>query len=278
MKRIAREMHEDTGVFRAPKPVSNPVRILDLCVAPGGYLETVMEYNRGAQALAFTLPVSDGGHQMLIKSNPDVKIELLDITMLGEDMGVGDIPDHHPDHDKFLSRRFDPDMKFDIVFCDGQVLRTQHRASYRENRETRRLSCTQLALSLQHIKPGGTMIVLLHKVEAYSTIKLLRTFRQFSNVKLFKPTVGHGTRSSFYMIAKQVKSQSSEASEAVARWKGLWKTATFGTDEEYKAAIDDSKESVGDMLDEFGTELVTLGTKVWKTQGEFLKKAHFTRG
>jgi len=56
-------------------------------------------------------------------------------------------------------------------------------------REARRLAVTQLAIGLEHVKIGGTMVVLLHKVEATDTVSLLYRFSKFSSVKLFKPTV-----------------------------------------------------------------------------------------
>lgn len=87
--------------------------------------------------------------------------------MLAADMGVTDIPEKHPDARKFLPCQMRETQLFDLVLCDGHVLRTHAptRASYRETREPARLKTTQLALGLEHIKPGGTMIVLFHKVE-----------------------------------------------------------------------------------------------------------------
>src|SRR2546423_6558730 len=75
-----------------------------------------------------------------------------------------------PDARSLLPQQFDPGQLFDLVLCDGQVLRTHVRAPYREMREARRLAVTQLAIGLEHLRIGGTMVVLLHKVEATDTV------------------------------------------------------------------------------------------------------------
>jgi 23S rRNA U2552 (ribose-2'-O)-methylase RlmE/FtsJ len=134
-------------------------------------------------------------------------------------MCVTDIPVEHPDANNMLPQRFDPCQLFDLILCDGQVLRTHIRAAYREMKEACRLTVTQLAIGLEHVKSGGSMIVLLHKVEAMNTVSLLYTFSRFSSVKLFKPKKHHAKRSSFYMIATNIQSQHCEAVLAVANWK-----------------------------------------------------------
>jgi 23S rRNA U2552 (ribose-2'-O)-methylase RlmE/FtsJ len=121
--------------------------------------------------------------------------------MLAADLGVEDIPKDYPDRKNFLPRGFRNERVFDGVLCDEQVLRMYTRAPCRGNRESRRLTVTQLALWLEHIQSGGTMIVLLHKIETMDTAELLHRFNRFFNVKLFKPTKSHAKRSSFYMVA-----------------------------------------------------------------------------
>lgn len=233
-------------------------------------------FNPRACALGFSLPISEGGHKVLLPTGPNVTLRFLDITMLAADMGIAEIPAEHPEAERFLSQQLDPGQLFDLVLCDGQVLRTHSRAAYREKREARRLSATQLAIGLEHVKIGGTMIVLLHQVEATDTVSLLYRFNKFSSVEFFKPTRHHTKRSSFYMIATNIQSQHCEAILAVEMWKKQWKVATFGTDEEYKelrAACLYEEEVLG----EFGTELVRLGRKVWGIQAKALENAPFIK-
>ncbi|KAK7739795.1 hypothetical protein SLS62_011237 [Diatrype stigma] len=319
MLSIAQELHDSTGALQIRHTASDPA-ILDMCAAPGGFLEVAMNQNPGACAVAFSLPESVGGHKLLMPRRSDVMCNFLDVTMLAADMGVGTgmakapepddtpktapteqgkgqkhklfgevIPDNHPDADYFIrERQLQVSQKFDLVFCDGQVLRTheEHRATYREKREATRLTLTQLALGLEHLRPGGTMVVLLHKVEAWDTVMLLRTFDRFTTgstrtgrgVRTFKPRAGHKTRSSFYLVAMGVRSDSPEAHRAIARWKNLWRVATFGTDEEWTTAKygdSSNEENVENLLEEFGDKLVALGRSVWKIQAQALKKAPF---
>jgi 23S rRNA U2552 (ribose-2'-O)-methylase RlmE/FtsJ len=275
MKDIGEEMHQSTRALA----ISNTVRptILDMCMAPGGFVAKTLEKNPGACVLGLSLPVSQGGHEVLLPGDPSVTLEFLDITMLAADMGVIDIPREHPDARNMLPQRFKSSQLFDLVLCDGQVLRTHSRAAYRETREARRLASTQLAIGLEHVKSGGSMIVLLHKVEGVDTVSLLHTFSKFSSVTLFKPSKHHAKRSSFYVVATNIQSQCCEAIRAVERWKRQWRIATLGTDSECKEEFRMECWKARKLLEEFGEELIELGREIWNTQSTALKKAPFIK-
>ena len=285
MKVIAQDLDRHTGrsmrIKWSSQSTTATPRILDMCAAPGGFLESALDLNPGAHATAFSLPVSDGGHKMVLSpQDPRLDIKFLDLTMLAEDMGVADIPEDHPDAGKFLPRQLPQGQQpFSLVLCDGQVLRTQERTGYRSSpgREARRLTLTQLALGLEHVQSGGTMVVLLHKLEAWDTMSLLYTFDKFSRVRLFKPKRGHAKRSSFYMVASDVRSRAPQDLMAIEQWKASWRTATFGTDDEYAASLDRRSHDVEDVLDEFGPKFVRLGRIVWDIQASALEKAPFMR-
>ncbi|KAI1655124.1 hypothetical protein F4813DRAFT_368722 [Daldinia decipiens] len=272
MRRIGHELHRSTGAFAVQN--SSPY-ILDMCMAPGGFLEVALSKIPNSRALAFSLPVSDGGHKVLLRTKSEVEIRYLDVTMLAAEMGVEEIPKDHPDTDRFLPRQLEPQQIFDLVFCDGQVLRTHTRAPYRQRREAKRLLATQLALGLEHLRPGGTMIVLLHKLEAWDTANILWRFYKFSTVKLLKPKSGHAKRSSFYMVATDVQSCHPQAVRAIDIWKATWKVATLGSDEEYLRMIWNGELGVEQLLDDFGLELIALGKEIWKVQADALAKAPF---
>ncbi|KAI1641580.1 uncharacterized protein F4817DRAFT_52782 [Daldinia loculata] len=274
MRRIGHELHRSTGAF-AVQPGSPHPNILDMCMAPGGFLDVALSKSPTSRALAFSLPASDGGHKVLLRMTSNVEIRYLDVTMLAADMGVEEVPKDHPDADRFLPRQLEPRQSFDLVFCDGQVLRTHARAPYRERREAKRLSVTQLALGLEHLRPGGTMVVLLHKLEAWDTANLLRIFHKFSTVKLLKPKSGHAKRSSFYMVATDVRSCHPQAVRAIDIWKAAWKAATFGSDEEYQRMLWNGELGAEQLLDDFGLELMALGKEIWKVQADALAKAPF---
>jgi 23S rRNA U2552 (ribose-2'-O)-methylase RlmE/FtsJ len=244
-------------------------------MAPGGFLKTVMALNPSATAMAFTLPRENGGHQVFLSPSSRVCIDYLDITMMAKDMGFDVIPDDHADKNNFISQQKVPAGRlFDLVLCDGQVLRTHTRANYREDREPRRLFTTQLVIGLEHLRPGGTMVVLLHMFDSWHTIQFLWTFQKFAQVQAFKPQTSHKTRSSFYMIAKNIQSHHPEAIRAVARWKSDWEIATFGNDEQFKSEVI-MKDEIGveEFLEEFGPAIVDMGAEVWRIQADALERA-----
>ncbi|CRL26111.1 Ribosomal RNA methyltransferase RrmJ/FtsJ [Penicillium camemberti] len=277
MNTIGHEIDKATNAFKISPVDSTPSTILDICMAPGAFLEIALKKNPGSHALAFSLPVSCGGYKSRLASSLNVKRVFLDVTMLAVDMDVDQIPEGHEDAENFLPRQLEEGRLFDLVICDGQVLRQHPRAPYREKREATRLATTQLALGLQHLRPGGTIIVLLHRLEAWNTANLVWMFHKISSVQLFKPKKGHVKRSSFYMVATNVEIQHPEAVEAVKRWKESWRIATFGSDEEYGKMALDKDPSVEKLVEDFGPELMKLGKAIWKRQANALAKAPFMK-
>ncbi|CAG8904763.1 unnamed protein product [Penicillium nalgiovense] len=263
MMKIAEELHQSTTALTIQQACPCPINILDMCMAPGGFLKTALNKNPGSRALAFSLPITCGGHRSRLPKSPSIELRFLDITLLATDMGVEQIPKSN--------------QLFELAICDGQVLRKHERAAYREVREARRLTVTQLSLGLQFLRPGGTMILLLHKLEAWDTVTLVYTFSQFSSVQLFKPKSGHAKRSSFYMVATGIQSQSDKALRAINRWKRIWRVATFGSDDEYREELRKEDLQVETVIERFGQELVALGNEIWKVQANALKKAPFVK-
>ncbi|KAK0701116.1 hypothetical protein B0T21DRAFT_417346 [Apiosordaria backusii] len=177
MQRIATELHNSTdGCFTT---TTKPGAILDVCAAPGGFLAAAISLNDpNLQVRAFTLPFSQGGYKVLLpyQQHDAYKISYLDVTMLAEDMGVeqNEIPSSHPDHDKFLPRQFATSEQhyYDVAICDGHVLRTQERSSYRERRrEYIRLQTSSFVLALEHLEDQlhdvGNVLALAVDVEAH---------------------------------------------------------------------------------------------------------------
>ncbi|KAL8824436.1 MAG: hypothetical protein Q9191_005057 [Dirinaria sp. TL-2023a] len=281
MQRIGEEIQEATGALSLPK---SGAEILDICMAPGGYSASALKHSPHAHVSGLTLPNTVGGHQLLIpfgRRDPRIEIQFMDITMLAAEYGLTELPTDRQGILQLTLKRPWWTKRYDLVFCDGQVLRTHqpHRESRREQSEAARLTCSQLILALQRIKPGGTLIMLLHKVEEWRTMKLLRLFDRFSQIELFKPLAAHRKRSSFYLIAKDVQPLEPAALGAVNEWKTTWKNATFKilSDPEIADSTDGSEEhvrveEVAEILGSFGERWIKLGEPIWRIQRDALKK------
>ena len=120
-------------------------------------------------------------------------------------------------------------------------------------------------------------MILLHRVEAEDTVRLLHDFSKFATVRTFKPTFSHNKKSSFYMIATNIQPNSPECISAIHGWKKVWHTATFGTEEEYKTVVDQHELGVEALLEEFGAQLMRLGKMPWTIQANGLERAPFNR-
>ncbi|KAB5579899.1 hypothetical protein GE09DRAFT_951080, partial [Coniochaeta sp. 2T2.1] len=280
--KVAREMQEKTSALTIPESLMPdcPAIILDLCMAPGGYSFVSMEVNKGANVRAITLPMNKGGHKVVIPVDGEIVVcEYADITMYAAVMGVGkeDIPAGHPDAENFRYDKPFEGEKFDLVFCDGQVLRTQERQSYRDQYEAIRLLTSQLVIAFQRMREGGTMICLLHRVEDWTTTQLLYTMSKVSDVELFKPEYTWGKRGSFYLVAKNVRPGCEEAERAVRGWMDAWRKATFNPAGTHEMEVYLSGDTVEDLLRDYGETLVTMGRGVWQIQHAAMLRAPWNK-
>ena len=278
MKTIGVELNDVTAALSLGGDNDSRMQVLDLCLAPGGYSAAVLDLNPTASIDAVSLPHQDGGHRVLIpfgRRDPRVQILFTDITMFATEYGVDmdNIPAEHPDAAKFQPLRPYEGKQYDLVLCDGQVLRTQKREGYREVCEPTRLTNAQLILGLQRIKPGGTLIILLHRLETWHVVMLIRSFSMFAEIKFFKPVKAHAIRSSFYMIAKNIQPQNMNANLALERYRNLWHRATFDGDAGL-GGVEITKD-IAALLEEFGPRLVELGREIWRVQADALEKAPF---
>lgn len=261
---------------------SKTPKVLDLCIAPGGFAYVALKLNPKARVYGITLPEDKGGHKMRVldqgkKLASRVEIEFRDITMLAAEMGCSpdDIPADHPDAAELSFDRPFADLKFDLVLCDGQVLRTHERSAYREHKEAARLTSSQLVMALQRIRPGGTIIALMHQVDVLRSFCTLSHFASFSDLTLFKSAKTHGTRSSFYMIAAKVRPGSEGARLAIDEWKGVWKSATLHAVDGHckKMSSEVSFEQLDEMLKDFGPQYLELARPIMASQAEALRNA-----
>jgi 23S rRNA U2552 (ribose-2'-O)-methylase RlmE/FtsJ len=278
MCQIGDELQDSSSALSSSSALGGPPSVLDLCMAPGGFTASVLKRNRSANVCGISLPLSQGGHKILLpnwQARPRLQVCFLDVTMLAAEMGVNDIPAEHPDVANFLLLRPFDGKIFDLIFCDGQVLRNHVRAEYREGHEATRLLTSQLVLALQRIRVNGKIVALLHKVDSWNTVALLHTLSKFSKLRLFKPVKKHAIRSSFYVVAEEVQLQSESALQAVATWKKEWYVATFGSDAEYREHLNRLNRNFDEVLSEFRPELIRLGRPIWEIQSAALHKSSF---
>lgn len=269
-------MHGATGILSIPKHLG---RMLDFGAAPGGFMEVALRINPDLTALGYTLPRVDGGWKVMLPDSRRGRAEVkeLDITMLAKDLGMPHTPADHPDAKNFLPREFEAGSRFDLVICGGAVRPSPERASYREAREDARLRAAQLVLGLEHINQGGSMIVLLHRVTGPGNVRLLHDFSKFSKVQIFKSTKGHNKKSAFYMTATGVEPNDPVALDLVMRWKKLWETATFGTDNDFDSARSTDEAAIDAALEQYGSTLIEMGKKAWRIQAYGIRNAPFMK-
>ncbi|KAF7512937.1 hypothetical protein GJ744_012040 [Endocarpon pusillum] len=275
--RIGDEMARRTNVFRFDN--QSPL-VLDLCMAPGGFTQSVLKRYPDAHVHAITLPPEEGGYPV-IANHPNLSIVYADITLYATDFGVTEIPVNHPDPALFSHDRPYQDCRYDLVFCGGAVLRAQPRAEYRKVGEQMRLTVSQLIFAFQRIKPGGTIVLLLRKIEAWDTVRILHTFSKFAAIKLFKPYRAHAIKSTFYLVAQSILPKTQEAVKALEEWKTLWYEWTFGVGGETSSIPAETGSGDGsevtEILEEYGTRLVELGRPIWKVQANALRNSGFIK-
>lgn len=261
---------------------SNPSEFssLNLCMAPGAYTATILEQYPDASVCGITLPVESGGHKIIIpygSADSRIDVAFMDITMLlGEFLDPGvNIPATHPDAAKFVSQSPFSGKFFDLVLCDGNLVKGLGGAGKKESLEPTRLLTAQLVFGMTRVKSGGTFVILLHKADAFNTIEILKDFCSISeSVMLFKPQTAHQKKASFYMVAKGVRSSGREARGCVAKWRACWTRTTFGG--AHQTGLQPETPTTADvdaLLAEFGPKLIAMSQDVWKIQAEALKRA-----
>ncbi|KAJ5166019.1 hypothetical protein N7492_006315 [Penicillium capsulatum] len=246
------------------------LKVLDICMAPGGYAATVSKVN---PTLMFT--ASLGGHPIALpnwKIDRCVDVRFQDITMLVAELGFPDLASQN--HDKtceFSNERPFNTQAVDLVFCDGKVLDSHTRTSESTN-EAARLSAAQIVLTLQRIKYGATLVMLLHQAYGPASVRLLEAFDQFSTISLVKHQVCHIKRTSFYLIAKNIDPAHARARTLVNELRHSWRLHT---------ALAFGVEIPGEKLEDgprgsFGEKLIQLAEPVWRLQTQAMLQEFLT--
>ncbi|KAI5819170.1 hypothetical protein BZA77DRAFT_305941 [Pyronema omphalodes] len=257
-----------------------PIKILDLCCAPGGFISAAMSNLPRAQIHGITLPVSLGGFNVLKSSLPKGHCTILhaDLTMFAGEFGftAEDFPPDHPYARLFDFQRPFEGQEYDLIHCDGQVLVTHKRDKHRERYEATRLINAQLIFAFQRLKTGGTFVVVVHKPENWYTVLLLKTLSEISDeVRTWKPTTAYGLHSNFFIVATGVNTKCEKAKRALARWSSLWWQATVGASP-FQDEVAEQEDTFREVM-EIEEKFRMWGEVAWKVQVDALKKAEFIR-
>jgi hypothetical protein len=125
------------------------------------------------------------------------------------------------------------------------------------------------------------MIVLLHRSSRVRIFRLLRMFSQFSHIQIFKPTKSHAIKSSFYLVAKDIQSESTACLKAMDLFKLVWEQATLKNETVLSLLLYKDlglvEVSLQPELEEFGDKFVELIRHTWKIQADALEKAPFIK-
>lgn len=304
MIETARELHSHTGCFEILESRRNAITgrqnslVVDFAAAPGGLLKATVEHDHSLRVIGYHLPLDEGGwaETLLPKKwlgsgdskMPHMDIRALNIAMLSEDMGtpLGAISPDHPLFSRFLPRAIPEDLLADLVIADGLISQSSRDMLEQESKDSSphdilraeaRVASVQLALGLEHLRPGGMMIFLPQCFHTWDTVSLIQLFHKLSGgaVKVYKSSGSHRKLSSFHMVATNVESQCQAAREAIAEWKKLWHVATFGTPKELLALSTPKIQHVHSLLDWFVETLTSLGIQVWQVQADAIASAPF---
>jgi len=271
-------MAERTDIFKSN---STGLKVLDLCMAPGGFTTAAADNLLEPLIDGITLPPQIGGYEVLAERYCE-HIIYADITMYPTEMGYeGPIPDGHPDANHFDTSRPLLGNTYDIIICGGAVGRDHPREEYRQNCEVTRLTVSQLVFAINHLKPGGSMALLLQRIEAWDTVCILNAFSQFSDIQLYKHPKCHAMKSSFYLVAKNIDLEHPAAKQSVSHWRNLWRYLTFKEFDNIllpDSSLYGSDDAfVQSMIDDFGPQFQRIAQPVWGCQAKALRKQPFTK-
>jgi len=114
----------------------------------------------------------------------------MDVTMLASEFTKGTdrtVPKDHPDYENFDTIAPLSATRWTLfsAMAWSCVPTSEHPIA---NTTKHSLSTSQLILGLQRITQGGTLIMLLHKIDSWAAASILHTFMKFAKVQVFKPS------------------------------------------------------------------------------------------
>ncbi|KAM5544469.1 hypothetical protein V8D89_002129 [Ganoderma adspersum] len=281
MKKGMKEMEDAIGIL--PRQ-STPFEFLDVCCCPGGFSSFILLKKPSARGVGLSLPVSSGGHSFMLEDYLRPRYEFIEKDILEYNLspivfGSLDSPDRLPD--SMLGR-------FQLVIIDGHALRTyafpaqsrfddikEAHISYRDS-----LHIAQLIVTLESVRPGGTILTRLSRFESFPATHILYLLDKLSDeLAVYKPCSMHATRGTFYVVAKGVCRRRTPALlqlkvRYLAGLRQLWSALRWGGPSGCgrRLSTDDLDFIVSSeaILGEYLDRLIELGRPIWRTQAQGL--------
>ncbi|KAF8910912.1 hypothetical protein CPB84DRAFT_1743074 [Gymnopilus junonius] len=205
-------------------PSYGALEFLDLGCCPGGFSSHVLDKNHDATGYGISLPVVDGGHEFTLEHYHRSRFELMYQNLTYYQLGPSNFDD--PRLQNLPSGI--TSHTFDLVLLDGHQLCTQSSALPWDKD---RLLISQLIISLEAVKEGGTIVAKLPLPHRPISAKILHLFKILSSeVLAWKPKSMHGNRGTFYAVAKGIGRgpEGSRMSSLILELRALWASSTFG--------------------------------------------------
>ncbi len=171
--------------------------------SPGGFSRHIFWSNLLATGTGISLPPQQGGHKNLLERKYRRRLTLVeaDMTMFNS----------APDEPVLFRgpRLMEPipscvsSRQFEFVICDAHPIPT---GGIPSPLASQRLLLSQLVMALDRVELGGTITFKLSHPERLYTAQYMYMFDRLSDgqVLVKKPETMHGTRGSFYLVAKNV--------------------------------------------------------------------------
>jgi hypothetical protein len=195
----------------------NNVRFGSCC--PGGFSSYILGKNPYASGVGISLAIESGGHACLLEEDHLPRFELHWGDLTRYQLGPMFIDDPQ-------LQNFPVSPGFDLVLIDGHPLRSAKRLP-NDNVYLHgdRLLVSQIIAGLFSVSFGGTIILKQSKPERLITSQLIFLLDALcADVRTWKPVCMHGTRSTFYIIAKgfRLGSQAGRWPQILSGLMDLW--------------------------------------------------------
>ncbi|KAK1147373.1 hypothetical protein N8T08_001454 [Aspergillus melleus] len=274
METVGEYLAADTKVFDLH--TSTP-QILDLCMSPGGIAASVEKVLPESTIDAIILSTPLGGYNVM---NPQIFR-----SIMHTDTTIYDLVDEGVVEKDIETRLFDITRPYlgdpyDLIFCGSAVTKEQPRGEYHSYCEAIRLSVSQLVFALDRLKKGGSLVLLLHQIDAWHTVCILHALSRFADIQVYKHPEIHAIKSPFYLVAKNVNLNHEHVKQTITNWRDLWRYLGFKDHADaarmtWRYDEIDNDEGLKREVQQFGPRFLELARPVWKIQAIAMRRASF---